>query len=85
MTRKFPRAFVSKTVNDTSWKPRTSWLIVLRTQDGLRDVRSFKGDYAEAKKRRDEYLSNSLYASAWLIEERDKTNFTPRQEKPHAR
>jgi len=72
--------FVTKTIDPTSWKPRTSWLIVLRTELGMRDVRSFSGSYAEAVVRRDEYLRNSLYASVWLIEEREKNRFSPKKE-----
>ena len=71
--------FVTKTVNATSWKPQTSWLIVLRTKVGMRDVRSFSGTYEDAVVRRDDYLANSLYASAWLIEEREKSRYSAAQ------
>jgi hypothetical protein len=77
--RKEIAPFVTKTIDPTSWKPQTSWLIVLRTQLGMRDVRSFSGTYREAVVRRDEYLLNSLYASAWLIEEREKNRFAPKK------
>ena len=73
-----PAPFVSKTINDKSWKPQTSWIIILRREDGLKDVRSCKGTYTDAVKRRKEYMANSLYASAWIIEERDKSNFKPK-------
>ena len=72
-----PPPFVTKTVNHTSWKPQTSWLIVLRKADGMRDFRSFSGNYSDAVTRRDDYLRDSLYASAWIIEEREKNNFKP--------
>ncbi len=72
------KPFVSKTINATSWKPRTGWLIVLRRSDGMRDVRNFKGTYEDAVKQRNDYLRNSLYASAWLIEEREKTMLRPK-------
>lgn len=65
--------FVTKTVNELSWKPQTSWLISLKRVDGFRDIRGFKGSYAEAVTQRNDYLRNSLYASAWLIEEREKS------------
>lgn len=81
--RREPAPFVTKTINATSWKPQTSWLIVLRKADGMRDVRSFSGTYREAVVRRDEYMTNSLYASAWLIEEREKVKFRPKKAVPH--
>ena len=73
--------FVTKTINATSWKPQTSWLIVLRTTAGGRDFRSFTGTYEEGVFRRDDYISNSLYASAWLIEEREKSRYASKAKK----